>query len=549
FHQSVHDRIFIENSEIQKFDCDLHTIVRVELRRQRGCQLSARIVEVLPSIDSPETELQILAERHGFPTQFSARCINSSQNPNPLPTKHRQDLRQHNFVTIDGEDAKDFDDAICVEKQKDGSFYLFVSIADVSAFVHERSAIEEGAYERGTSIYFPGFAIPMLPESLSNDACSLVPNQERLCLTNLIKISKDGEIIQSQIFPSRIQSKARLTYNRVFESIFKSNPKQEDPTTLRMLEAGFELFDILVKRRKSLGSIELELPETKIEVDKWGAVKSIKPLHRNKAHMLIEQFMILSNEMVSEAIEAKGYPSIYRVHESPDPEKLQRFMMIMKALGIDKSKELRAPIRASQVQNLKRVFDNHPQADLLNMALLRSFKQANYSASNVGHFGLASPSYCHFTSPIRRYPDLTIHRILRNSLFLTEKRPPFRFEQLEKIAMESSEREQRANLAERDMEDFKKSRFMEGKEGNEYDAVIVNVKEFGFFVQLLDPCVEGLVPMRTLPNDYWQIDEHEFELQGRKSHRGFRLGDRIKVQLMEVNRYKAQLSFRYVSHL
>lgn len=539
--------IFIENDEIKKHRLDLHTIVRVELSKQKKGQYQAAILESFDDMNDPKLELAILAEKHAFPTWFSKEALADARESSKKKESGRKDLTQIVNVTIDGEDAKDFDDAICVTKISEDHFNLKVSIADVSFYVKEGGALDIEAFERGTSIYFPGQVVPMLPEILSNDVCSLVPHQNRYTLTCEMDLDAHGRFKQIKIYPSTICSRARLTYTRVNEALFLEEKRPVKTQIQEMLEDARELFFILKKRRQDLGTLDLDVPEKKIEVDEKGNVLKIGLSERNLAHQLIEQFMVLANEAVSESIEKCDLPSIFRIHEEPSPEKIDQFFSIIEKfdIQINRPKNLDPKF----FQGFLNQIENHPNEKMLRYLMLRSFKQAVYSAENLEHFGLASTSYTHFTSPIRRYPDLVVHRILRTSKFLKSPKSRYSQNQMQEIALECSEKERRANLASRDMSDMKAARFMEDKVGMEFKALVVSVKDFGFFVETDPYFVDGLVPLRTLPHDHWKLDEFGHSLLGSRSGVEFKLGQWVKVKLFEVDRLKHQLSFRFVSFI
>jgi len=524
----------------------MHTIVRVALSRLKGQTFEGKVLEVFPSLDDPELERAIVAEAHGIPTEFSDKALSDADEARSLKDGKRADLSHATIVTIDGETAKDFDDAIGVEKTKEGHFLLTVSIADVSHFVQEGSSLNNEAYQRATSVYLPNFVYPMLPEQLSNDLCSLVPNQERLTLTCEILIDNAGTVLKTRIYPSKIKSQARLTYTLV-NKVIEGETKLVAPKISAMLLLAHELSLKVRKSRNERGALDLDLPESQIHVDKFGDVIAIKTVERNEAHRLIEDFMILANEQVSEAIEAKGYPSVFRVHENPDPLKLERLRQVVRHWGFTISD------KKGLVPSLQGYLDSvrgHQSEKILVTSLLRSLKQAQYSPTNVGHFGLGSKSYCHFTSPIRRYPDLMIHRILRRSDFLKNTEAPYTFEKLEEMSKVCSENERRAFLAERDLQDIKKCRFMSSFVGKFYDAVIVSVKSFGLFIEVMDYPVEGLIPLRHLPRDDYSPDELETCLSGFRGQKNkFWLGDRVKVQLADVDRFRRQITFRFVSRM
>jgi len=546
FDKDLDIHILLKRSELKNHDVKMHTIVRVALRRLKGQTFEGKIVETFPSIDDPELERAIVVEKHALPTEFSDRANEDAERARELRAGKRIDLTHATIVTIDGETAKDFDDAIGVEKTAEGHFLLTVSIADVSHFVREGTALNDEAYLRATSVYLPNFVYPMLPERLSNDLCSLVPQQERLTLTCEMLIDTNGQVIKSRIYPSKIKSQARLTYTLVAEILKTRDETLTAPKIAKMLFHAEELAQIVRRNRTDRGSLDLDLPEPELIIEKNGDVSGVRYSERNEAHRLIEDFMILANEQVSEAIEKKGYPSIYRVHEIPDPLKMDRLKQVVRHWGFTLSD------KKDLVGSLQSYLDSvrgHKNEKILVTSLLRSLKQAQYSANNVGHFGLGSESYTHFTSPIRRFPDLMIHRILRKSDFLKSSDVPYAADRLEEISRVCSERERRAFLAERDLEDIKKTRFMADKVGRSFSAVVVSVKSFGLFVELEDYPVEGLIPLRLLPRDEYFVDELETCLKGYKGKNRYWLGDTMKVQLIEADRMRSRITFKPISRI
>ncbi len=518
----------------------MHTIVRVALRRLKGQTFEGRILETFESLNDPELEREIVTEIHSIPVEFPQRALKDAEEARQLRPGKRIDLTHSTIVTIDGETARDFDDAIGLHKTPEGNYSLTVSIADVAHYVRAETSLNHEALSRATSVYFPDHCIPMLPETLSNDLCSLVPHQERMTLTCEILLSKKGEIIRSKIYPSKIKSAARLTYTLVSKVIEKGQRDLVPPKIAEMLEHAFELAQMLRKQRFGRGALDLDLPEAELKVDEFGDVYAIQNAERNEAHKLIEDFMILANEEVSSAIEKRGYPSIYRVHETPDPLKLDRLQKVARHWGIKFDEQMPPQKYLESVRG-------HANEKILVTSLLRSMKQAVYSPSNVGHYGLGSESYTHFTSPIRRFPDLIVHRILRRSDFLKNDKPPYEVDKLDEWSRVCSEHERRAFLAEREMEDFKKSRFMAPRVGQDFAAVVVSVKNFGLFVELEKFPIQGLLPLRHLPmDDYW-ADELELSLSGHRGKHRFFLGDRLMVKLTDVDRFRRQITFKYIS--
>lgn len=548
FNKEINNAIVIDFKKSSKEQNLLHKIVRVEIESTNAQTWKGRIIDEIQSIDSIDFEFQYVAECHGFPHSFSEELIREANSLKLDDKRSRKDLRSLSLITIDGEDARDFDDAIYVER-KGENFRLVVAIADVSYFVTKGSRLDEEAIERATSIYFPDFVVPMLPEKLSNDLCSLRPKEDRYCMTADMLINSKGEIIQTELYDSVIRSQARLTYKQVqsfrdgHEVPAIAAPIQE------MLETSYELMDILIKRRLAVGGLDLDLPEHKVKTGKDGDVLGLELQSRLNSHRLIENFMIAANEAVAQAFEKAGISTVFRVHESPDPLKMEVFWESLKHWGFEFEKsELKHP--KAFLQKALRLFKDHPRKKILQFLLLRSMKQAHYSVDNLMHFGLGSSSYLHFTSPIRRYPDLLVHRILRETHFLKKAgRSPYKKEKLGELADLCSQREQRAVAAERKMMALKKARFLEPLVGETFRAVIISIKDFGFFVELEMGGIEGLVPSRSLPFDQWEIHPHEIWMRGRNTGLEFEIGDEILVQLYDVNRMKLQVDFRYLEHL
>lgn len=519
--------------------------MRVELKRQGQHDYSARIQKVFESIDDPQLELEIIAENHSLSTEFSDKVLSDTQDLKNLPAGKRRDLTHCAIVTIDGETAKDFDDAITVEKLKSGDYKLLVSIADVSHYVRPGTKLDREAFYRGTSVYFPGLCIPMLPEALSNDLCSLVPHQERLTITCEMLISSSGEILKSSVYPSIIKSQARLTYTQVGHLLENEARGLFTPEIESMLLQANELADILKNRRQRLGALDLDIAETQIEVNEAGDVLHIGPTVRNKAHRLIEDFMVIANECVSELIEEKGYASVFRIHERPDPEKMRLLEQLVKTWGFKKNF---TSLSSSELQDFLKEVRGHPFEKSLVVSVLRSMKKAIYSTSNAGHFGLGSSSYCHFTSPIRRYPDLLIHRILSQSQFLKKEKMPIDSDSLAAMAEKCTLAERRAFLAERDMEDLKKCRFLAHYVGKTFDGLVTTVKEFGVFVEIEPYGIDGLIPLRLLPSSDWILDGSETQLSSRRRRTAFKLGDRVKIRVQNVDRLRRKIDFMYLEH-
>ena len=461
----------------------------------------------------------------------------------------RTDLRNLPIVTIDGEQARDFDDAVCVRKTN-GRYELFVSIADVAYYVRPGTAIDQEAYSRATSVYFPDRAIPMLPEVLSNGICSLNPNEDRLTKTVAMEINSKGEVVHSRFFNSVIRSHERMTYTAVRRILV-----DKDSACLeryRNLGDQFKLMEelalLIYENRRARGNLDFDLPEAEIILDIQGMPENIVRAERNIAHRIIEEFMIAANEAVARHLKAQDLPLLYRVHEGPDAEALEAIAPFLLSLGYRLPMK-REPITPPEIQRLLEACRGKPEEKVINHVLLRAMKQAHYQPENIGHFGLASICYTHFTSPIRRYPDLMVHRMLDRAL-QGDKLKPSERDELEKYLQEAgkhtSQRERNSMDAEREMVDLKKAQFMMDKLGEEFAGVITSLANFGFFVELDAHFVEGLVRVSTLTDDDYHYYEKEYVIKGSRHGRKFRLGDAVRVKVVRINAFRSEIDFGLV---
>jgi ribonuclease R len=452
----------------------------------------------------------------------------------------RVDLRELPFVTIDGENARDFDDAICVKETSKG-FKLYVAIADVSHYVPMNSFLDKDAYLRGTSVYFPTMVIPMFPEKLSNHLCSLKPYVDRLVMVVEIDYTKGGKVKGKKFYEGVIRSKARLTYTEVKRMLIDGDKEviEKYKELYPMLNSALELSQLIRAQRTKKGSLDFDLPEPEILINLEGRIENIIKRERNPAHMLIEDFMIAANVAVAEFLTDLDYPFLYRVHEEPDPNKLRELSEIFLSLGypIDIPEEV-AP---SFIQELLKQFEGKPTEHLFNHLVVRSLKQARYSPENVGHFGLAETHYCHFTSPIRRYPDLVVHRVLKRAL--RKRKPPYTHEELLVMGKHLSEKERKAEEAERDVVKRLQAFFMQDKIGQEFYGIISGVSAFGFFVDLEDYMVSGVVRVIDLVDDVYILDEKGISLIGKNTGKVYQTGQRIKVKLKKVDLRRFYIDF------
>lgn len=516
-----------------------------EKRRPEG-----RIVEVLGFPDDPEVEVRTIIAKHDLPFEFPAEVLAEAravpQAIGEKDLKGRTDLREIVTVTIDGETARDFDDAVAVRKERGGNIRLWVSIADVSHYVKPEAPLDREAYLRGTSVYFPDRCIPMLPEELSNGICSLNPRVERLTMTAEMVFTRSGTMKEAFFYPSVIKSDARLTYTIVKKILVDGDPEAiaAHKELVPHLEAMRELAQRLTDKRRKRGSIDFDLPEPQIILDLQGETVDIIQAERNLAHRIIEEFMLAANEAVASHIEAKGIPSLYRVHEPPDPAKLIDFQEFIFNFGFHFRME-GDRVEPAEIQRLLVETEGTPEERMINQVLLRCMKQARYSHENLGHFGLAARCYTHFTSPIRRYPDLVVHRILK--ALLAGKITGKEIERLEatlpETAGQTSRRERVAMEAEREIVALKKAQFMREKIGEDFDGYITGVTSFGLFVELVDIFVEGMVHVSTMRDDFYRYVEKQHSLVGERLKETYRIGDRVRVTVAAVSIEKKQVEF------
>ncbi len=519
-----------------------------------GRGATGRIIEVLGKPDDPDVEFLTIVRKYGlsevFPSEVLAEAASVCRPVGETDREGRIDLRDQRTVTIDGETARDFDDAVAVQREKEDAIRLWVSIADVSHYVAPGSFLDSEALNRGTSVYFPDRCIPMLPEQLSNGICSLNPRQDRLAMTVEMLFDKTGEVQETRFYPSIICSDERLTYTEVKEILVDENPEtaRRYSALLKDLHTMELLAGRLGAQRRQRGSIDFDLSEPEIIVDLQGRTESIGIAERNLAHRIIEEFMLAANEAVAAHLEEQGVPCIYRVHEPPDPLKLRDFRDFIKPMGL--SLTLKGDsVAPGEFQRLLGEVEGRLEERMVNELLLRCMKQARYAAENLGHFGLASPHYLHFTSPIRRYPDLVVHRILKELLSgsVRKRRKGKIVAELEEIAEQSSRRERTAMDAEREIIDVKRLQYMGNHLGEEYEAFITGVTSFGFFVELTELMVEGLVHVTTLGDDEYRLLEKQHTLRGQRSGAAYRIGDRVRVRVDAVNRATRRIEFSLAS--
>ena len=528
-------------------------VVQVEITVYPDAEHPAegQVTQVLGTPGEPDVEAKAIALQHGIPVEFPAKVLTQA---NKVPDQVREadlvgrrDLRDLPFVTIDGESARDFDDAVCSEALEGGSFSLWVAIADVSHYVREGSILDQEAFDRGTSTYFPDRVFPMLPEKLSNGICSLNPKVDRLAMVAELTFSRGGRCQQAAFYPAVICSRHRLTYTVVAEVL--RDPDCEAAGQYADVAGDLwrmgELARAIRTRRRERGTIDFDLPQAEIVLDTQGRPEDIVRSQRNWAHFLIEEFMIAANEAVAEFLTDADIPLPYRVHGEPDPERVEEFRRFVHNFGY--TLKGKTKLHPKDFQDLLRQVEGKPEERMIHHMMLRSMKKAEYTPVNVGHFGLASESYAHFTSPIRRYPDLILHRHLKAAVRTRRPTRKWREQARQYLAADAcphlSLRERAAEAAEREAVSWKKCQFMADKVGSVHWGYITGVAGFGAFVELEEFFVEGLVHVSGLGDDFYHYSEELKRLIGERTRRTFRIGDRLRVRVDRVNVDRRQIDF------
>jgi ribonuclease R len=533
-------------------------MVTIELTRWPTATRGAigRVAEVLGNIDAPGVDTEIIIRKHGIPDAHGAEAIAEAVALGAAVAERdlrgRTDFRAVPTVTIDGEHARDFDDAITIERLPNGNFWLGVHIADVSHYVEEGSELDREAYARGTSVYFPERAVHMFPSELATGLCSLNPRVDRLVQSCLMEVERRGQVVRYEFHDGVINSNERMTYTDVNGILTDQDPAlmKRYAALVPMFRQMRELFQILNDARHRRGSIDFDLNEAEVVMDEAGRVEAIIALERNVAHRLIEEFMLLANETVASYLETQGVPSLYRVHEEPDPLKVSKFEEFISGFGYSLAAPLNA-LRPRHFQKLIERIQGKPEEKPIAFLMLRTMQKARYAPENLGHFGLAAASYTHFTSPIRRYPDLVVHRALRTARhgLATPEWREESAEELPDVARHTSEMERRADEAERELLQWKKVKFMADKVGDEFEGYVTGVASFGLFVELVEHFVEGLVHVSTMADDYYRFVESAHLLRGENTHKTYRLGDKVKVQVVRVNMEQRQIDLGLVEIL
>src|SRR5438309_2303350 len=533
-------------------------MVVVELTRWPTSTRGAigRVAEVLGDIDAPGVDTEIIIRKHGIPDAHSAEAVAEAVRLGGAVSERdlhgRTDFRPVPTVTIDGEHARDFDDAITIAKLPNGHYWLGVHIADVSHYVQEGSALDREAYDRGTSVYFPERAVHMFPSELATGLCSLNPHVDRLVQSCLMEVDRRGQVVRYEFHDGVINSDERMTYTAVNGILTDGDPQlmKQYARLVPMFEMMRELFQILHDARRRRGSIDFDLNEAEVVIDEGGVIEAIIALERNVAHRLIEEFMLLANETVASYLESQEAPSLYRVHEEPDILKVEKFEEFVSGFGLSLAAPMNA-LRPRHFQKLLERIHGKPEEKPVALLMLRTMQKARYAPENLGHFGLAAPSYTHFTSPIRRYPDLVVHRALRaaRQASLSDETREDWAEELPDVARHTSEMERRADDAERELVQWKKVKFMADKVGDEFEGYVTGVAAFGLFIELVEHFVEGLVHVSTMADDYYRVVGGAHMLRGENTHKVYRLGDKVKVQVIRVNMEVRQVDLGLVEIL
>lgn len=546
--------IFISKGKFLNAKNNQKVVVKITKYPQKGKNAEGEIIEVLGSIDEAGVDMLSIIKEYDLPAEFPENVIEEAKKyGNKIDEKdiqNRIDCRQDVIFTIDGEDAKDLDDAVRVIKLKNGNYRLDVHIADVSYYVREGSLLDKEAQIRGTSVYMLSRVIPMLPKELSNGICSLNAGQDRFTLSCSMEINNKGEVVSAEVYKGIINVTERMNYHDVQKILDKSDEKvlKKYEKYIGNFELMAELAEILKKKRLEQGYLNLDIPESKIDLDENGKVISIGKYETSFSNEIIEQFMLSANETIAEKFYWLEAPFIYRVHEDPDIEKVKELNKFLYNFGL-KIRIVNEKIYPKEVSKILEEIKGKEEEKVVSTLILRTLKIARYEAENKGHFGIASKYYCHFTSPIRRYPDLFIHRIiskyLEENYVVSDKFiEDFKQKAIDRARM-SSEREKVATKAERDSEDMKKAEFMQDKIGQEYEGIVSSVTQFGIFVEL-ENTVEGLIRFENLGNEYFIYDENRKRLIGENSNKVYKIGDRVKIRVISANKLLRQIDFEIV---
>jgi len=550
--ENAYHKILLSKKDCKKLQDGVVVVIKISQFPTKKSPARGKVVEILGNPQEKFIAIDVIIRKYNLPTSHPEKVLKEVEAiPEEIPEeeiKRRRDLREQVCFTIDPERARDFDDAVAIEMTPEGYYKLYVHIADVSYYVREGMETDKEAYKRGFTYYFPDRALHMLPEKLSAKLCSLRPNEDKLAFTVEMVFDDSGNLKAYDIYESVIRSKARLTYNEAL-ALIVGDPALEKKFAnlvepLRMMET---LYRILSRKRWEMGSIDFDLPEAEVVVDEYGEPTAIYPYERHVAHRIIEHFMISANETVALHLEHAGYPCLYRVHEPPDEEKVENLLEILEGLGY----KVKRPNEYTPkfFQKIIEDFEGRPEENLVRFLTLRAMARAKYSPHNVGHFGLALEHYAHFTSPIRRYPDIIVHRLLKKALKGEEIDYEKTLAYLEEAGNYLSKQERIADEAEMEAIDYLKARYMKSRIGEEFIGIITGVVSFGFFVELEENLVEGLVKINTLTDDEYVFDEPAHRLVGVRTGKVFRLGDHVRVRCVAVDEERARVEFELIQKL
>ena len=517
-----------------------------------GKKPEGKVVEIIGHVNDPGTDIMSIVKGYDLPVEFPEKVLNQAERVAKDVTSAdmagRMDIRSWRMVTIDGEDAKDLDDAISITKEGE-NYQLGVHIADVTNYVQERSALDREAYERGTSVYLVDRVIPMLPHALSNGICSLNAGEDRLALSCIMTVNPKGEVIDHKIAETVVHIDQRMSYTSVKKILEDRDPEEIEvyKEFVPMFELMAELAKILREKRHRRGSIDFDFPESKIMLNADGTPTEIKPYDRNTATKIIEDFMLLANETVAEDYFWQEIPFVYRTHDVPDEEKIQKLCTFINNFG-HSMHVANKEVRPKEIQKLLAKVDGTPEGDFISRLALRSMKQAKYTPENTGHFGLAAQYYCHFTSPIRRYPDLQIHRIIKETLRgrMNENRMEHYESILPEVTKHASQMERRAEEAERETIRLKKAEYMEQHIGEVFAGVISSITKWGMYVEL-ENTVEGLIHVTNMHDDHYDYYEDRFEMIGEHTRRSYKLGQKVYVRVLDTDRLQRTIDFELVN--
>ena len=543
--KKIWHNIYVHKNDSKGAKGGQKVVVTVTEWPDKGQNPEGKIIEILGFKLDPEVDFKAIIRQYNIRTEFTPEVIAQAKaSAQPIPEEEiwkRKDFREDIVFTIDGEDAKDFDDAVSLT-EKNGEYHLGVHIADVSYYVKPGTALDDEGYERGNSIYFPNHVIPMLPEALSNEMCSLKPDVDRLTMSAVMRLDAKGEVKGYELVKSIIRSKRRMTYTKVSKIVEDKDKelRMEYSDIADTLDNMLKLAKILNKKRFNDGSIDFDLPETRIVLDSHDAPLRVEKVIRNWAHRLIEEFMLLTNEVVATHIFRHGLASIYRVHDIPDYDDLIEFERFVNSLKYPL--KLKEDVDPKLIQALLKKVKGTPEEEVINNLALRSMKLAVYSTEARGHFALAKQYYSHFTSPIRRYPDLAVHRVLK---VLIEKDNKNRYpaSELIKVAKHCSDTERVAEEVEEEIVKLKKIQLIKNHVGRVLDGVVTGVQSYGIFVELSELFIEGLVHVSSMADDYYTFDEKQYAMFGRNNKKRYRLGDKVKVKVEKVDVDKRQVDF------